>query len=106
MFGKKKKNKGCISVSATIGVELHQKAQEMGLGWSDSLRKGVALSLQEKEWNCNIWEKLRILTEKLSIFAQKNHELLQYNSKILAENTDLKLKIRGFQEKLGELRLK
>jgi len=106
MFGKKKKNKGSIQVSALIGAELYEKAVDLSLGWSDSLRKGVSISLKENEWGCNFHEKLRKMTEKLAEIAQEKNELELKNYKLIEENAQLLAKISDFQTKIGVLRLK
>lgn len=82
---------GCANVTCSISQELRAQQIEKGLSPSDCLKKGISLSLKEKEWGYDIWEKLRKMSEIISNLTLRNEKI--------GNN------LRNLQKKHAEMRL-
>jgi len=80
----KKKHVGRITISTTIGIELHRTCQENGISWAEALRRGASSMLSEKgdphfqnprqqEQRMHFYiTKVKELTAKIDAFEEKN----------------------------------
>ena len=76
----KKLRAGKITISTTIGVELHKQAQENGVSWAEALRRGITLILSEKTddlYQNPMQQRIKIeaLVARLEEVSQKYNEL-------------------------------
>lgn len=74
--------KGVMAISTTLNLFLWHKAQKYGIKWSDALRRGISLMIDEIENNDgeftnpkNYKEKIAKLSSKLEEFARLNEQL-------------------------------
>ena len=85
----KPKRKGRIVISTTISVELHRRAKDSSIQWSEALRRGITQILAEKDdplYQNPIQQQRKIasLVEKLSDVSQK---MIKYEEELNSMKT-------------------